>query len=526
MHPREVAAVDPGKAALVMVPSGTTVTYAELSERSNRGARLFRALRLKTGDGIALCMENHPRFFDICWAAHNAGLYYTPVSSRLHAEEAAYIIRDCGARLLVVSAVMSEELGSLPALLGEGVRCYVVGGAAEDDASADDGSGYASYEAAIAGLSAAPGDDETQGLAMVYSSGTTGHPKGIKAPLPNLPVDQPAALPTRLIELYGFDADTIYFSTAPLYHAAPLKYNMTVMAVGGTSIILEKFDAERAIDALGQYRVTHSQWVPTMFIRMLRLPDAVRARYDGSSHRVAIHAAAPCPADVKLAMLEWWGPIVYEYYSGSESIGMCAIGPREWLSHRGSVGKAVRGDLHIVGEDGRELPPGGTGLVYFANCGELKYHNDPAKTARAHNDKGWATIGDIGHVDQEGYLYLTDRRDYVINSGGVNIYPQEAENLLSMHPTILDVAVFGIPNAEFGEEVKAVAVLRVPGQAGAALEQELIGYCRQHLSPLKCPKSIDFARDLPREPTGKLMKKRIRDPYWQNTPPAEARRTP
>jgi long-chain acyl-CoA synthetase len=250
-----------------------------------------------------------------------------------------------------------------------------------------------------------------------------------------------------------------------------------------------------------------------MFIRMLRLADHC-ARYDGATHRLAIHSAAPCPPEVKLAMLEWWGPIVHEYYSGSESIGMCAIGPEDWMRHQGSVGKAARGELHILAEDGRELPPRQIGLVFFANCGELRYHNDPAKTARAHNQRGWATIGDIGYVDEEGYLYLTDRRDYVINSGGVNIYPQEAENLLSTHPKVADVAVFGVPNAEFGEEVKGVVELRDPVEAGAGMEQELIGYCRRHLSPIKCPKSIDFAVDLPREPTGKLVKKRIRDRYW------------
>jgi long-chain acyl-CoA synthetase len=507
MHPREVAAVDPGKAAIVMAPSGTTVTYAELAERSNRAAQLFRSLGLKAGDGVALCMENHVRYFEICWAAHNAGLYYTPVSSRLHAEEVAYIVRDCGARVLIVSAALRAALVSLPRLLGEGIRCYMVGGTAP---------GYASYEVETAGMSTEPGSDETQGVAMVYSSGTTGHPKGVKPALPNLRVDEPAALPARLIQLYGFDANTIYLSPAPLYHTAPLKFNMTVLAAGGTCIILEKFDAQLATTSIGRYRVTHSQWVPTMFIRMLRLPAEIQALYEGSTHRIAIHAAAPCPVDVKMSMLQWWGPIIHEYYSGSESIGMCAIGPEEWMRHQGSVGKAVRGELHILGEDGRELPPQQTGLVFFANGGELQYHNDPVKTARAHNEKGWATIGDIGHVDEDGYLYLTDRRDYVINSGGVNIYPQEAENLLSTHPKILDVAVFGIPNAEFGEEVKAVAVLRVPAEAGAALEQELIGYCRQHLSSIKCPKSIDFASDLPREPTGKLLKKRIRDRYWQS----------
>jgi long-chain acyl-CoA synthetase len=509
MHPREIAAADPGKAAIIMVPSGVRVTYRELAERSNRTAHLFRSLGLKAGDGIALCMENHARYFEICWAAHNVGLYYTPISSRLHADEVAYIVRDSGVRVLIISAAMYALHATLPSLLGPEIHRYMVDGVER---------GFASYEAAIGAMPASPCSGETQGAAMVYSSGTTGHPKGVKPALPGLAIDEPAALPTRLVQLYGFDSNSIYLSPAPLYHTAPLKFNMTVLAAGGTSVILEKFDAERAMRLIGEYGVTHSQWVPTMFIRMLRLPDAVRAAYDGSTHRIAIHSAAPCPVDVKRAMLQWWGPIVYEYYSGSESIGMCAIGPEDWMRHPGSVGRAVRGELHILSEDGGELPPNQSGVVFFANGGPLAYHNDAAKTARAHNDKGWATIGDIGHVDADGYLYLTDRRDYVINSGGVNIYPQEAENLLSTHPKVLDVAVFGIPNAEFGEEVKAVAVLRSPAGAGALLEKELIDYCRQHLSPIKCPRSIDFVAELPREPTGKLVKKRLRDPYWQSPP--------
>jgi long-chain acyl-CoA synthetase len=516
MHPREVAAISPEKPAIIVVPTGQTVTYGELAARSNQAARLFRSLGLKAGDGIALCMENHPRYFEICWGAHNAGLYYTPISSRLHAEEAAYIARDCGARALIVSSAMAAAMGTLPQLLGESVRCFMTDGAHD---------GFASYERALSGMPPAPLDDEVQGVAMVYSSGTTGHPKGVKPVLPNLKVDEPAPLPARLIQLYGFDSGSVYLSPAPLYHTAPLKFNMTVLAAGGTTVILEKFDAEEAMTAIGRYRVTHSQWVPTMFIRMLRLASDIRAGYDGSTHRVAIHAAAPCPVDVKQAMLQWWGPIIHEYYSGSESIGMCAIGPQDWMRHPGSVGRAVRGELHVLAEDGHELPPGETGLVFFANGGELRYHNDPAKTARAHNEKGWATIGDIGYVDEDGYLYLTDRRDYVINSGGVNIYPQEAENLLSTHPSIADVAVFGIPNAEFGEEVKAVAVLRSPAQAGPTMERELIDFCRGRLSPIKCPKSIDFAAELPREPTGKLIKKRIRDRYWQSPPACAGRST-
>jgi long-chain acyl-CoA synthetase len=322
-----------------------------------------------------------------------------------------------------------------------------------------------------------------------------------------------APLPAKLRELYGFDERTVYLSTAPLYHAAPLKFNLAVQACGGTSVVMQRFDAEQALACIERYRVSHSQWVPTMFIRMLKLPDAARRRHDLSSHRLAVHSAAPCPVEVKERMLEWWGPIIHEYYSGSESIGLCAITPQEWLKHKGSVGRPVRGALHIVGDDGREVPAGKSGLVYFETATSLMYHNDPEKTARAHNERGWATMGDIGHVDAEGYLYLTDRRDYVIISGGVNIYPQECENVLETHPKVADVAIFGVPNEEFGEEVKAVVVAQDPASAGPALERELIDYCRSRISTLKCPKSVDFVARLPREPTGKLMKKQLRDQY-------------
>ncbi|MET0987492.1 MAG: acyl-CoA synthetase, partial [Steroidobacteraceae bacterium] len=501
----ELAASVPNKPAIVMAPSGACVTFEELADRSDRAAQLFGRLGLRPGDSIALCLENHPRYFEICWAAHNAGLYYTPISTRLKPSEVAYIVRDCSARVLLMSHALAQLATELPSDLVRDVHCLMVDGTTDR---------FRSYEAAVAESPATPLANEVQGVAMVYSSGTTGLPKGIKPPLSGVRVDQPGPLQQKLIELYGFDRNTVYLSTAPLYHTAPLKFNMTVLAAGGTTVILEKFEPELALQTIERYRVTHSQWVPTMFIRMLRLPRDVRSRYRLDTHQLAIHAAAPCPVDVKEQMLDWWGPIIHEYYSGSESIGMCAIAPQEWLRHKGSVGKAARGELHILSEDGAELPPHQDGLVFFANGGPLQYHNDPQKTARAHNDKGWATIGDIGHVDEEGYLYLTDRRDYVINSGGVNIYPQEAENVLSLHPHVLDVAVFGIPNTEFGEEVKAVVIPRSMHEAGPELESELIEYCRQRLSTIKCPKSVDFAVELPREPTGKLLKKRIRERYW------------
>ena len=507
MHPRLVAAQTPDKAAIVMSGSGRVVSYRQLVEGSNRAAQLLRSLGLKTGDVIAICMENHPGYFELCWAAHNAGLYYTPVSSPLKSNEIAYILRDCDARALFASVSLGPLLAELPALLDSGCHAFVLGGNAP---------GFRRYEVAVAALPDVPVDEAAQGAAMMYSSGTTGLPKGIKPPLPVEPVEALTALPIKLRELYGFDTRTVFLSPAPLYHAAPLKFCLAVQANGGTTVIMEKFDAEQALASIAKYRVTHSQWVPTMFIRMLKLSDSVRAAYDLSSHVLAVHSAAPCPVEIKEKMLAWWGPIIHEYYSGSESIGMCAIAPQEWLQRKGSVGRAARGIVHILDEQGVELAPGVVGLVYFETATVLRYHRDPDKTARAHNDKGWATIGDIGYLDGDGYLFLTDRRDFVIISGGVNIYPQEAENLLESHPKVADAAVFGVPNKEFGEEVKAVVVPTSASEVGPDLERELIDYCRRRLSNIKCPKSIDFAATLPREPTGKLMKRPLRQKYWDH----------
>ena len=319
-----------------------------------------------------------------------------------------------------------------------------------------------------------------------------------------------------MIDLYEFGPEAIYLSPAPLYHTAPLKFSMMVQQAGGTVVVMEKFDAAAALRALETHRVTHSQWVPTMFVRMLRLSDEEK-RFDTQYLRYAIHSAAPCPIAVKEAMMEWWGPILYEYYGGSESVGQTAIGPEEWLRKKGSVGRAARGILHIVNEAGEELAPNETGLVYFEGCGGFTYHNDPDKTARAYSREGWGTFGDIGHVDEDGYLFLTDRRDYVINAGGVNIYPQEAENILSGHPGVVDVAVFGVPHPEYGEEVKAVVQLLAPEEAGPNMEAELIAWCRDQLAHNKCPRSIDFETEMPREPTGKLLKRLLKARYWPAT---------
>jgi long-chain acyl-CoA synthetase len=491
MHPRDHIGRTDDRPALVMAGSGQAIGYAELDARANRVAHFLRARGLMPGDRVAIWLENHVLWSELCWGAHNAGLLYVPVSTRLTVDEAAYIARDCGAKLVLVS----------PALAHAGLARVCDAQVLVLDRD---------FERAVSCLSAMPLPDEVRGAAMVYSSGTTGRPKGITPRLDPAPVDEPTGLTRAIVAQYGFDRATTFLSTAPMYHTAPLKFTMMVQQAGGTVVVMEKFDPAAALDALERYRVTHSQWVPTMFVRLLRLGD--RRRFD--HHRVAIHSAAPCPVPVKQAMMDWWGPVLHEYYGGSESVGQTAIGPEEWLRRPGSVGRPIRGVLHILGDDDRECGPGETGLVCFEGCADFTYHNDPEKTARAKVRPGWGTLGDIGHVDAEGYLFLTDRRDYVINSGGVNIYPQEAENVLSAHPAVADVAVFGVPDPEWGEAVKAVVQPATGAAPGPELADALIAWCRAHIAHTKCPRSVDFEPEMPREPTGKLLKRVLKARYW------------
>ncbi len=506
MHIREFARTNPDKPAIIMAGTGEIITYRELDERSNRIARYFRDQGLGVGEHIAFLMENHTRFLEICWGAQRAGLYYTAISSRLSAEEAAYIINDCGARIFITSAVKSDLASGLTGKIPNVQTSLML-----DDVV----DGFTSFEAAMADYPATPLPDECEGADMLYSSGTTGKPKGIKPPDIGEPIGSEDSLYTVLKHLYGFEQETVYLSPAPLYHAAPLRYNMRVQRFGATCIIMENFDAETYLKLVERYKVTHSQMVPTMFVRMLKLEESLREKYDVSSLKVAIHAAAPCPEKVKYAMMDWWGPILHEYYGGTEGNGYCTISPEEWLTHPGSVGRAVIGTLHVVGDDGTELPAGETGTIYFSDGKDFSYHNDPERTAENYNDKGWSTLGDVGRLDEEGYLYLTDRKSYMIISGGVNIYPQEIEDLLLTHPKVYDAAVFGVPNEEFGEEVKAVIQAVNPLEAGPDLEAELIAFCRSEISHVKCPKSVDFEKELPRHPTGKLYKRLLRDRYWQ-----------
>jgi long-chain acyl-CoA synthetase len=508
MYPGTHARTTPDKPAVIMSGTGEVVTYRQLDERSNRLAHLWRAQGLGPGDAIALCMENNPRFFEVTWAAQRSGLYYTPVNARLTAAEAAFIIDDCGARVLVVSAARRELAEALDGSCGGlQLRLWV---------GADPPPGWISYDEAVAAHPATPIADEVEGMDMLYSSGTTGRPKGVRRPRLDVPAGTEDKAVYLVRDVIGCDSSTVFLSTAPLHHGAPLILSMAQHRLGATVVVMERFDAADALAVIERHRITHSQWVPTMFVRLLKLPDADRRSADLSSHRMAVHGAGPCPVAVKQAMIDWWGPILFDYYSGTEGIGTCAITSQEWLAHPGSVGRPVIGELHIVADDGAECPPGDIGTVYFGGGPTFEYHNDPAATATVRNEHGWTTLGDIGYIDEEGYLYLTDRKAFTIVSGGVNIYPQEVENVLVLHPSVFDVAVFGVPDEELGEATKAVVQLAEASLAGPELEAQLRAYCREHLAPYKCPRSIDFMAELPRDLTGKLYKRTLRDRYWQD----------
>ncbi|MBB3890424.1 fatty-acyl-CoA synthase [Phenylobacterium haematophilum] len=509
MYLADHARLTPDKPAMISADTGRAVTFAELNERSNRLAQFLYAQGLRRGDHIAVLMENNLAFMEPVWAAFRSGLYVTTINRYLPADEAAYIASDCGAKALITSYAKRDTAAELLDLIPNCPIRLMVGGVIP---------GWASYEDAVASCSPEPLAQEWMGDSMLYSSGTTGRPKGILRPLPEITPAE--GFETRQASnRYELSAQSVYLSPAPLYHAAPLAYVLTVQSFGGTVVMMERFDPEQALHLIEKHRVTHSQWVPTMFVRMLKLPPEVRTRYDLSSHKVAVHAAAPCPVEVKRQMIEWWGPILYEYYAGTEASGSTFITSEDWLKHPGSVGRAALGVLHICDEDGNELPVGETGLVYFEReAPTFEYHNDPAKTASARHPKhpNWNALGDVGYLDEDGYLYLTDRKAFMIISGGVNIYPQAIEDALVTHPKVADVAVFGVPDPEMGEAVKAV-IEPAPGQAPSDdLAAELMTYARERLAHYMAPRSIDFIQEMPRLPTGKLYKRILRDAYWQD----------
>lgn len=506
-HPSVHATTTPDKPALIMASSGEVVTFRQMEERSNQGAQLFRSLGLNKGDTIALFLDNTARYFELAWAAQRSGLYFTCIPSRLTPPEVKYILEDSGSRYLISCPHLSDVAKATKAITSlEGY--YSVDGDIE---------GFERFEDVRDKQPKTRISDESAGGDMLYSSGTTGRPKGIRPPLdPDAPIGRDNVLRMILASAGGFTADSIYLSPAPLYHAAPLRWTMTAMAIGATIIAMEKFDPEDYLRLVEKYGATHSQLVPTMFVRMLKLPESVREKYDLSSLKFAVHAAAPCPIPVKEQMIDWWGPIISEYYAGSEGNGLTWINSSDWLTHKGSVGKPLHGIPHVCDEEGNELAPGEEGMVYFSETTPPNYHNDEEKSKGAQHPskEGWSSLGDVGKLDKDGFLYLTDRKAFMIISGGVNIYPQEAENILITHPKVADVAVIGVPNDDFGEEVKAI-VQPMPGVAPSdELAQELVAFCQSQLSKIKCPRSVDFDPELPRHPTGKLYKRLIRDRYW------------
>jgi len=505
MQIRDTAVATPDKPAIIMHPSATVVTFGELEARANQLAHLFRAAGLVEGDAVAMLMENSEHFHAVMWAARRAGLYYVPINTHLTAAEVAYIVGDSNAKAIVGSGGLREVLAGLEAELPNGLPTVrlVVDGNLE---------GWQSYPECAAAQPVTTIDDEVEGDLLQYSSGTTGRPKGIKRALTH---QSPAEVPGLMAALVAFwmRPDAVYLSPAPLYHTAPSVWSMQTQAGGITTVILDKFTPEGALEAIQKYRVTHGQFVPVMFTRMLKLPEAVRNSYDVSSLERVMHAAAPCPVEIKKQMIDWWGPIVDEYYASSEAIGSTLISAEEWLTHPGSVGRIMAGALHILDEEGNELPPGQAGEIYFEGGADFEYLNDPAKTASSRDSHGWKTVGDIGYLDDDGYLYLTDRRHHMIISGGVNIYPQEAENMLVTHPKVMDAAVFGIPDDDMGQRVKGVVQTVHQADATDDFAEELLSWLRDRLSHYKCPRSISFEAQLPRTDTGKLYKQGLIERY-------------
>lgn len=506
MHPGIFAERTPDRPAIIMGETGKTLNFKEFEAISNQVAHLFCERGMERGDRIAILLENHIFYMPIVWGAFRSGLRVVSVATHLTSDDIDYILDDSGARILITSLFMRDRASDLDKRSIPKHNSFMVDGIETK---------FRSFEEALNRQPTGPMKDQSEGIEMLYSSGTTGRPKGIMKALPEGPFGFPTPGYRLISEIYGINDETVYLSPAPQYHAAPLLFVMRALRFGATIIIMRKFEAETALSLIEKYKVTHSQWVPTMFVRMLGLPKEIKARYDYNSLSCVIHAAAPCPEDIKVQMIEWWGSIIWEYYGASEGNGLTVINSQEWLEHRGSVGQARIGRVRICDDVGEELPYGATGLIYFSDNPVFEYHNDPVKTEESRNQLGWSTLGDIGYLDAEGYLYLTDRKANTIISGGVNIYPQEVENHLLAHAKVYDVAVIGIPSTEFGEEVKAVVHPAEMSAVGAELEAELIAYCQSKVGKVKSPRSIDFDANLPRRENGKLYKRLLKDRYWK-----------
>jgi long-chain acyl-CoA synthetase len=505
---RQQAMTHPDKPAIIMASSGETVTFGEYEARSNRVAHLLRDAGLRRGDHIAVFIENSPQLLEIEGGAERTGLYYSLINTYLGAEEVAYVVANSQAKVLFSSAAKREVAEAATAKCPGLDRMLMTGPGPLP-------AGWEPYDALIAGYPAVQVPGESLGAAMLYSSGTTGQPKGVLRDLPAVGPGEPLPVMEFVRAMFGFREDMTYLNPAPLYHSAPQASVSAALRLGCTAIVMEHFDPGQWLALVERYQVTHCQMVPVMFNRLLRLPAEVRARYDTSSLECIVHAAAPCPVHVKHAMIDWLGPIITEYYGATEANGFTFCTTAEWLAHPGTVGRPILGELFILDSEGKECPAGVDGTIWFRGATAFEYFQDPVKTAESRSSDGAASaVGDIGHVDADGYLYLTDRKSYMIISGGVNIFPQETENILSAHPAVRDVAVIGVPNDDLGEEVKAVVQLVDPAAAGPHLAEDLVAYCRDRLAHFKCPRSVDFVPEFPRSETGKLYKRMLRDAYW------------
>jgi long-chain acyl-CoA synthetase len=514
LKPSSFAASHPDRPA-VITGAGHTVTYAELEAASCRLAQALYAHGLRPGDHVAVVLPNDHRTHEVAWGLQRSGHYFTMVNSHLAAEEAAYIINDCAAKVLITSTTLSALAAELVEQTpGIDLRLIIAADQSVPSAHVD-------YDTFVAAHAPVPLREEVEGSPMLYSSGTTGRPKGIRRPLTNKPFGSEATLAPMLTHIMDFKDGDVYLSPAPLYHSAPLVWSMTVHRLGGTVVVMEKYDPEECLRLIERHAVTHAQFVPTMFVRLLKLDDATRTAYNITTLRSVVHAAAPCAPEVKRRMIEWWGPVIHEYYSGTEGGGLTWATSADALARPGTVGRSIYGEVHVCDDDGNELGPDQDGVIWFSGpAAAFEYNNDPEKTRQTFNDRGWSTLWDVGHLDADGFLFLTDRKLFMIVSGGVNIYPQEIEDVLVLHPAVADVAVFGVPEPEMGEEVKAV-VQPAPGATpGPELAAEIIAFCRDHLSHYKCPRSVDFSDALPRGENGKLYKKPLRDAYWASSAPA------
>lgn len=496
----------PDRVALVEA-DGSERTAGELLASANQIVHGLRARGLARGDCVALAMTNCGRMLELYLAAMQAGWQITPINTHLTHSEIAYVLRDSGARAFFGDAAIADKSAEAAAAGGLGVgQCY----------SRGDIAGFEPIEALQQGQPTGLPEERVAGQMLQYTSGTTGRPKGVRRALPPMDADTAADLYAR--HLYRFDlepgGDGVHLCGSPMYHLAALGYAWYSLHFEHRVVLMARWQPEAALEAIERHRVTQTHMVPTQFHRLLQLPEEVRARYDVSSLRNVLHAAAPCPVGLKRRMLEWWGPVIYEYYGASEG-GGTLVRPDEWLAHPGTVGRAWEGaEVRVLDENDELCPPGEMGSVYLKLMGDFEYGGDAEKT-RAGRRGQFFTVGDVGYLDDEGYLFLCDRKIDMIISGGVNIYPAEVEGALIEHPGVGDAAVIGIPDEDWGEQVLAVVETASGVEPADALADELIAFCRGRLAGYKCPRQVRFVASLPRDPNGKLYKRRLREPYWE-----------